>query len=441
MKIVSLKRALLVSAFLLGCGAMLFAGGTSEGSQEKAKVIYWSMFSQGETVQQILEPAISEFMAENPNIEVEAIWQGRGVLTKIQAAVSAGEQVDLVSQSNDLLISTVVKANLALALDKYLDAKAYDTEQPWKDTFIKNALEVDRMPDGHIYTVPRDDYVGTFWYDKTVFDQMGITPKTLGMTWSEFIKMLDSIRAKRPEMAPLAIRGAQSNNMTNVWTSCAMIREAGPKAFYDAAFDKTGQLWATNKDFLKGMQKLWSLIQGNYYQKGYEGYVRPQEEQIWVDRKGGMVLAHGWLPSEAKGIMPPDFQARMFGYPSVDGGKGNDYISHYSNGYAILNTSKNPDATAKLLKYILSKKVGTRLGGVVPTGLAVVPQPPTHDKQPEIVGSYKLSAQYAGTLRESPEWLTTVYNKVDGQFWSRKVDAEGFIQALAAETKAFWANK
>jgi ABC-type glycerol-3-phosphate transport system substrate-binding protein len=229
--------------------------------------------------------------------------------------------------------------------------------------------------------------------------------------------------------------------MTNVWSSYALIREAGPKAFYDAAFDKTGQLWATNRDFLKGMQKLWSLIQGNYYQKGYEGYVRPQEEQIWVDRKGGMVLAHGWLPSEAKGIMPPDFQARMFSYPSVDGGKGNDYISHYSNGYAILNTSKNPDATAKLLKYILSKKVGTRLGGVVPTGLAVVPQPPTHDKQPEIVGSFKLSAQYAGTLRESPEWLTTVYNKVDGQFWSRKVDAEGFVQALAAETKAFWANK
>ena len=41
---------------------------------QKAKIVYYSMFSEGEPLQQVLEKATQDFMEENPNIEVESVW-------------------------------------------------------------------------------------------------------------------------------------------------------------------------------------------------------------------------------------------------------------------------------------------------------------------------------------------------------------------------------
>jgi ABC-type glycerol-3-phosphate transport system substrate-binding protein len=38
---------------------------------EKVKIVHWSMFSEGEPLQQLLDQATKDFMAENPDIEVE----------------------------------------------------------------------------------------------------------------------------------------------------------------------------------------------------------------------------------------------------------------------------------------------------------------------------------------------------------------------------------
>ena len=63
---------------------------------QKAKIVYYSMFSEGEPLQQVLEKATQDFMAENPNIEVESVWAGRQNLTQLQSVLAAGDQVDLV---------------------------------------------------------------------------------------------------------------------------------------------------------------------------------------------------------------------------------------------------------------------------------------------------------------------------------------------------------
>ncbi len=436
----SLLKAVVVVALVVIVPVTTMAAGSSDTSKEKSKIVYWSMFSQGENLQEILDPAISEFMTENPGVEVERVWQGRGVLTKVQAALAANTQIDIVDQSTDLIITGLVKANLVIPLDKYLDEKAYDSNVPWKDTFISSVLEVDRMPDGHVYTVPRDDYIGTFWYSKGMLDGLGLKPQAVDMPWSDFVSMLDKIKAGKPGVSPLGIRGAQLN-FTNLWSSYAMIREAGPEAFRDAALDKTGQAWLKDSAFRSGLEKDWYFIQNNYFQKGYEGFVRPQEETVWVNGQVAMLLAHGWLPSEAKASMPAGFTARMFAYPKVEGGKGNKYEDHYSNGYAVMKSTKYADASAALLKFILSKKIGSRLSATVTVPLKVVAQPETHTPQPDILNAHTPGISRGGLTRTQPEWINNVYGKVDGAFWARKVGPQEFVGMLAQESKAYWANR
>ena len=41
---------------------------------EKVKIVYWSMFSEGEPLMLLLDKATKDFMVEFPNIEVEVKW-------------------------------------------------------------------------------------------------------------------------------------------------------------------------------------------------------------------------------------------------------------------------------------------------------------------------------------------------------------------------------
>ncbi len=69
-------------------------------SAQSTRIVYFSMFSEGEPLQQVLQKVTDDFMAENPDIQVEIIWAGRQNLTQLQSVLAAGEQVDIVDHSD-----------------------------------------------------------------------------------------------------------------------------------------------------------------------------------------------------------------------------------------------------------------------------------------------------------------------------------------------------
>jgi ABC-type glycerol-3-phosphate transport system substrate-binding protein len=118
------------------------ACGGPAAEEEKVTIVYWSMFSEGEPLMKLLDAATNDFMEENPNITVEVNWAGRQVLTQLQSAIAAETQVDIVDHSDDRVFNAIVKNDLALPLDEYLDQDAYDSDMAWKDTFKPGALEI-----------------------------------------------------------------------------------------------------------------------------------------------------------------------------------------------------------------------------------------------------------------------------------------------------------
>ena len=154
-----------------------------EPAGEPVKIVYWSMFSEGEPLMQLLDEATQDFMAENPDIEVEINWAGRQVLTQLQSAIAAGTQVDIVDHSDDRVWNAIVKTGLALPLDEYLDQKAYDSDEAWKDTFMPGALDIGKSEeDGHYYLIPRDDYISAFLYNVNKLEEHGMQPSHNGRT-------------------------------------------------------------------------------------------------------------------------------------------------------------------------------------------------------------------------------------------------------------------
>ncbi len=418
-------------------------GGTSVAApaaqEDKVKIVYWSMFSQGEPLMLVLDQATQDFMAENPDIEVEINWAGRAVLTQLQSAIAAGTQVDIVDQGDAAVFNALVANDLALPLDTYLAEPAYDSDQAWQDTFLPGSFDMLTGEDGHIYMVPRDDYISGLFYDTRLLNELELEPQTVGMTWDQFLSMLDTIQQQKPDVSPL---GADANvaGYNNWWFTYLAIRLAGQDAFRAAAYDKTGELWS-QPEFLQAAQMVRELQDRNYFQEGFEGSVWPAAQALWVQGRVAMLLIGAGLPKEMSQQMPEGFQADMFAFPTVEGGKGNDLVEHWANVYAVLKSSEHPDEAVRYLKYILSKKVGTQIAEAgTPIPLVDIPPPPALAGQYEILAESTQMPQRAGLVWEIPNYIEQVYNICNDSFFQRQIGPEEFISCLQTTGQEFWAQ-
>ena len=405
----------------------------------KVKIVYWSMFSEGEPLMQLLDKSTKDFMVEYPNIQVETKWAGRQVLTQLQSAIAAGTQVDIVDHSDDRVLNALVKNGLALPMDKYLGEKAYDSEKTWGETFMPGVLDLGKYQ-GKTYLIPRDDYISAFFTNQAMLDAAGVTPKVSGMTWVEFKTMLETLKSKNPNVALL---GADGNVAfyNNWWFSYLAIRVAGKDAFHDAAFDKSGEKWGA-PEFLQAAKMLRELQDKGYFQEGFEGSVWPAAQVKWVNGDVAMMFMGAWLPKEMSAQMPQDFKIGMFAFPDLEGGKGNQIVEHWANVYGVLASTKNPDAVATYLKYIMSKKVGSEISKLgTPIPLVGVPVPAALVNQYDILKVAQAIPARAGLNTEIPEYMDTAFNVCDDKFFTKQLTPEAFITCLKTESKAYWAKK
>ncbi len=430
-----MRKSLRYVGMMVGLTLILSMSMVARG--QGSKVVYYSMFSEGELHQQALAKAIEGFNAANPDTPVEATWAGRDNLTQLQSLLAAGDQVDIVDHSDDRVYNAVVASGLALPLDSYLDAPAYGSETPWKDTFVPAALTIGKSPvDGKTYMIPREDYISAYFYNTAVLKDVGITPAVTGMSYDDFTAMLKAIQDKG--VTPLAADGTVSF-YNNWYTTYLQIRLAGVDAYRAAAYDKTGESWKA-PEFLKAAQMLRALQDAGDFQKGFEGSVWPAAQVQWVNGNPAMIFMGAWLPAEMKAQMPPGFTSDMFAFPNVEGGKGNDVVEHWANVFAVMKDSTVPDAAVNFLKYVMSPDVvKTLVANGTPVPIVGAPVPPGLENQYKILGaSTTIIPARAGLNTEIAEYMNNVYNVCTDRFFQLQDTPEAYVECLATSSAAYW---
>lgn len=437
---------LAVAVLAAACSGPVAEPGAEEGAESGGgggssnQVVYWSMFSTGEPMQQILQDCSDRFVEENPDIDVEINWAGRDVLTRLQGAINAGQQVDIVDHSNDRIRSAVVANDLALNLDEYLQEPAYGAESgTWLDTFEPGAVEAFAEDDG-TYMIPRDVYVSGMWYNEDMLAEAGIEPPTTGMTWEEFLEILETVAAENPGVSPLGADG-NIDFYNNWWFSYLAIRIAGLEAFQAAANDETGESWR-QPEFLRAAQMVRDLQDRGYFQSGFEGSVFPAAQVQWVNGEIAMMLMGAWLPKEMEEQAPEDFNMGLFAFPNVEGGEGNDLVEYWSNAFTVLKDSPNPDAAVEWVKFIMSPEgCGDDIAEAGwPVPLADAPTPESHEGQAEILAEYEVMGQRGGLNDDLPDYVTGALNLCNDPFFQLQSTPEEFIDCLATESARFWAS-
>lgn len=137
---------------------------------------------------QYWETLVENFEKENPDIDVVLNWSGsfEDSVEGLRAAQLAGEQIDLFSVGAKNIRGGLVQAGLCLDITDFIAPYA----DRWVDGVIDGATIGDRVwyfPMGSTGTV-------TFYYNKTMFDELGLE---IPYTYDELVEVCKTIREEK----------------------------------------------------------------------------------------------------------------------------------------------------------------------------------------------------------------------------------------------------
>lgn len=182
--------ALMAAGCLSGCGGSTGGGETKSTGEGGEVVINYPTFQVGvNTSAPVVAQLVEEFNEEYKGkyrIEIEEIPGDANYLEKMKVMISGGELPPVVYGGGEKLL------DLALAKDLVVDLTPYVEADPeWKANYSEEALAVDSR-DGKIYASSNELQLIGYFYNKELFDQVGIKPTE---TWDEFFSNCDKLLA------------------------------------------------------------------------------------------------------------------------------------------------------------------------------------------------------------------------------------------------------
>ena len=193
----------MVAAALIGCSPKTpdepFGGSTtpsdqSSNSEKPAKDVDLSFFTGKVETVDLLDEIIAAFNAQSGGITVEQEYQN-DASNIIKIKFASGEAPDIMTTYEQEYVDQ----------GKYLDLS--DMNEIW-DRLIPSMREsCTDINSGKQYRICTNMTMAGFFYNKEIFDQLGLKPAT---TWEDFVANLEKIKAEMPDVDPWFIFGSEA---------------------------------------------------------------------------------------------------------------------------------------------------------------------------------------------------------------------------------------
>jgi ABC-type glycerol-3-phosphate transport system substrate-binding protein len=409
----------------------------AEAAEGPVELTYWSMWNENEAQAQVIQSWIEAFEAEHPNISIDAVWNGRQNQTLVRTALESGTKIDFVDQDADPLAGGLMSEGQGYPLDDLLDMPALDEDMPLRDVFTPSVLELFAGQDGTIYQIPYVYNTVQFWYNKGLFEEVGVEPPT---TWEEFLAVNDAIL--EAGYAPLAVESDIAFYQIDFLTYY-VARAKGPGFLKAAVEDKTGEMW-NDPIFLEAAQATRELWDRGHIPAESVGFLWPAGQQTLGFGESAMELVGSWLPIELADIVEEDFEWGAFNFPTVEGGIGSqDDMQAVLLAFMILNDSENPEEAFEFLRFIMTKEnmqqmADAALVGVTREGVQWADA--IADGAEAAANANTVMGLSDGAVALYPEFVNNIlYVNWRGLFLG-ELTPEEFVATMAADAADYWAN-
>ncbi|KOP64017.1 hypothetical protein AMS62_01255 [Bacillus sp. FJAT-18019] len=182
--------------------------------------------------------------------------------------------------------------------------------------------------DGKIYGIPDNGYIEGFFYNKKIFNELGLTPPT---TWDQFLAMCETL--KSAGYTPLALGAAEAWSINMIPTNFAATL-GGIDMFRNL---RTGETQWTDPEMVKAFEKVKELMDKGYYTENTLGYKHSEAQAQFSSGKAAIIFDGTWglntYANEDRSVVAKDLG--FFKVPNF-GEKGDNTINaSFSTGYAF----------------------------------------------------------------------------------------------------------
>jgi multiple sugar transport system substrate-binding protein len=344
--------------------------------------------SQGRT--EVLKGIIDDFQKQNPNIKVNfvsmPVEQSRDKL--ITQAV-AKQLPDVFELNNSWIGPLVVNKGLE-------DMQPYFDKFPNKDDFSKSAIDLGKSYGNTLYWIPYGTYGLAVYYNKQMFQDAGLqAPKTI----QEFYDDAKILTHPEKNQYGYAFRGGiYGFTHTLMW----MMSTAGTNSMFDA----NGKSILDSPKAIEGLKN---------YAKLFTDQVSPPDSLNWSYKEDVASFTTGNTAmliqsNEVVGISTEKMGAGKFDTAMLPlGPSGQQYDTSGQTGWAMASTSKNKEAAAKLIQFLMSPEGNLKFvqyGGFTPV-LKSLQNDPTFSEGPIKVYKDQINSSnitFANLPTFLPEW-------------------------------------
>lgn len=397
------------------------AGGAAGGSAddiEKAleaggEITYWSWTPSAEA-------QVKAFEAKYPKVKVNYVNAGTNTeeYTKLQNAIKAGSGAPDVVQIEYYAFPQFALSDSLLDLSSYgfADLKGDYATGPWGSVNF----------DGKLYGLPQDSGPMALFYNKSVFDQYGISVPT---TWDEYVAAAEKLHAADPTKYITADTGDSGFTTSMIW-------QAGGTPFQTSGTDVTIDLQDSgSKKFADNWNR---LIEGGLLSD------TPSWSDEWFKGLGDGSIASlvigAWMPGVLESsVKDGSGKWAVAPIPTYDGKAVT--AENGGGGQAVTKQSKNPALAAGFLKWLNnddeSLKIFAESGGF-PSTTAQLSDPSFVDKKSDYFGGQQINqvlTQASSEVREGWSYLpfqvyaNSIYGDTVGQAYSKKSDLNAGLTA------------
>ncbi|GLW72694.1 sugar-binding protein [Kitasatospora phosalacinea] len=356
---------------------------------------------------------------------------GADYQSKLNTIINTPQAPDIFFNWGGGSIQPYVKADLLLPLDDMIAA-----DPGLKSNFLSSVFNT-AVIDGKSYGIPmRGTQPVLLFNNKKVLADAGLSvPKT----WDELLNAVTVLKGKG--ITPFALGGGDQWP-TLMWYEYVFDRVAGPELFQKAlSGDKTA--WESPES-KKALGMLKQLVDAGAFGSNFDSvkFTDGGSPALLAKGKAAFELMGSWAYATQQDASP-DFAKNDLGYsnfPSVPGGKGDpaDLVGNTNNFYSVLKKTKHPKEAAEFLKLMYSDEfVKAQLGiGNLPTTTNTeqfldTSASPEYSKYQYNLVKAAPSFQLSWDQAYPPAAATPIHTAVQ-QFFSGKLDVDGFIKAMQA---------
>ena len=183
----------LMTGLMTGCGSKNNASSEEIVTEitEPVEISFWHAMSGD--LEKTLENLTNKFMEANPNIKVNLQNQStyNDLQQKMTATLASPKDLPTLTQAYPHWMINAMQDELLVDLKPYIENETIGSEN-YNDMLegFKTASEID----GKIYGMPFNKSTEVIWYNKTLFDELGLEVPT---TFEEFAQVAKTITEKK----------------------------------------------------------------------------------------------------------------------------------------------------------------------------------------------------------------------------------------------------